>query len=409
MENADVFGALSYTAGLLTNNMSLMTTMDPVTNTLEYSSHAFEDKILSTSTIILDTPTSSASIEQTIYWIRIGYTPVLVVLGTVANIITSIATMRSVLRKLSSSHYLCAISLVNSLYLIMLLLKWLTELGYNVYHRPIMCQLTDMLCNISSFLSIWITVALCVDRYIAISWPPESPKMCTVIRARIVITLMVVISLIIYLNTSLTVGVVESSRGPLCVPLPMPFRKIPSLRLLEIIVNHAIPFAATGILLSLIVNAIYKSHRGLNPLFQSDNSHLRHTTVVYFTAFLLFQVPADALKTAFFINREFIKSDLQEDKSHVMLHFQLWLFVAEYLAHTGMAMNLVLLTTSYPLFRQSLKQTMASCTKSLFKMQTCFCCVKRIDEESENMQLKEGCHNSGRSVEVCTSLTQTKC
>ena len=88
------------------------------------------------------------------YQIKLYYTPVLVCCGVLSNITSFLVLSHQVFRRLSSSHYLRAISCVNVLFLFLLFGTWLTQIGYNIYDRPYCCQLMFLLLDSSSFLIV---------------------------------------------------------------------------------------------------------------------------------------------------------------------------------------------------------------------------------------------------------------
>lgn len=84
------------------------------------------------------------------------FTPVLVSVGIVANTVSCCVLLCSALKKFSSSHYLAAISIINNLYLLILLLTWLPDLGYNVYDRPVACQVIQFVLLVLLIIIIMI-------------------------------------------------------------------------------------------------------------------------------------------------------------------------------------------------------------------------------------------------------------
>lgn len=275
------------------------------------------------------------------------YAPVLIFVGVLSNLLVSIILMCSVLKQFSSSHYICGIVLVNSLYLLVLSLQWLTMLGYNIYNRSVACHVVDMLGNFSSFLSVWLPVAFSVDRYIFICWPPEMPKMCTSMRARIVIICLMIFAITVYLNTSLTVGIVIIHGEHKCKPLPVSYRQMEELQMLDLFINHTLPYLTVILLLVLMSRTVCCQRRGLS-IFVTDPSQIWRTTVAYFVVFLITNIPADCLRMFVFFSLHFkVHFDMQS--VNVILA---WEIITQYLAHTAMALNLLILSLTYPLFRQ---------------------------------------------------------
>ncbi|ESO84011.1 hypothetical protein LOTGIDRAFT_97727, partial [Lottia gigantea] len=114
--------------------------------------------------------------------------PIIVVLGSIGNILAYLVFTRTKFRKVSSVRYLAAIAVTDTGFL------WtffLTNLQL-YYQKPLLtyvgvCQLVMFLNYGFTFLSIWYMVALVVDRFIALYFPLKKPSMCTVFRAKLVI------------------------------------------------------------------------------------------------------------------------------------------------------------------------------------------------------------------------------
>lgn len=229
--------------------------------------------------------------------------------------------------------------------------------------------MVDLISNSSSFLSIWLAVAFSVDRYISICWPAEAAKMCTVARARIVVICFIILSLIIYLNTSLTVAVVEVRAGMRCRPLPLPFRSSQGLKLTDIVFNHMLPFTVIILLLFLMCKMVYYGQQGLS-LWQSDPSQMSRVTIVYFITFLTGHLPMDMYKSIRFITKMFIEQERGRRTDIYVYHYKV---IAQYLSHIAFATNFIVLITCYPLFRQYSKQYLVKhcCSRPFRKKNDC--------------------------------------
>ena len=105
------------------------------------------------------------------------------------------------------------------------------------------CQLISFMSSVCSFLSLWIVVALAIDRLFIHCWPAHAKQLCSTFRARIVILGMVVLSVVVYMNISLTRGVILIVPGVRrCVPLTMFNSALKILGVVDGVVNIAIPY-----------------------------------------------------------------------------------------------------------------------------------------------------------------------
>nr|XP_053642493.1 thyrotropin-releasing hormone receptor-like [Cherax quadricarinatus] len=152
------------------------------------------------------------------------YVPLLIVVGFVGNLLSCVVFLNTRLRMRSSSYYLAALAIADVTYLFILFLVWLDLLGFNTFNVNVMCQLEIYLGSVSSSLSVWLTVAFTVERFIAVQYPLQRPTVCTVHRAKTVIVLLSTFSVTVHLYVFVTAGVIvhqdesEYNNTSACVP-----------------------------------------------------------------------------------------------------------------------------------------------------------------------------------------------
>ncbi|KFB48398.1 AGAP005001-PA-like protein [Anopheles sinensis] len=115
------------------------------------------------------------------------YIPVLVLFGTIGNILSVLVFFKTKLRKLSSSYYLAALGLSDTVYLFGLFVTWLDFFQVHIYTREPYCQLLTYMSGVSSFLSVWYVVAFTFERFIVVRYPLKRQSWCTVRRAKTII------------------------------------------------------------------------------------------------------------------------------------------------------------------------------------------------------------------------------
>lgn len=120
------------------------------------------------------------------------YTPTIVVFGSVGNILSVVVFFKTKLRKLSSSYYLAALGLSDTVFLLIAFVTWLNFLNINIYNKPGYCEMFTYLSGLCSFLSVWFVVAFTIERYIAVLYPLKRQSMCTVKRACSVLICLVI-------------------------------------------------------------------------------------------------------------------------------------------------------------------------------------------------------------------------
>ncbi|XP_026479642.1 somatostatin receptor type 4-like [Ctenocephalides felis] len=124
------------------------------------------------------------------------YTPVLVCLGCIGNVLSVFVFFRTKLRKLSSSYYLSALAISDTIFLLSLLIMWLNFYGIRISNEPGMCQLLVYASGASSCMSVWSVVAFTVERFVAVLYPLRRQAVCTVARARAVLCGLIALALL---------------------------------------------------------------------------------------------------------------------------------------------------------------------------------------------------------------------
>ncbi|XP_070190166.1 probable G-protein coupled receptor 139 [Littorina saxatilis] len=138
--------------------------------------------------------------------------PVLIVLGTFGNVFSFIIMRRRAMLKVSSYHYLASLAVADSLVLYIGLLRlWLGEVTGSDFHNSAdwICKLTISLGYTASDLSVWLIIAVTVERYIVVCFPLRASAMINTNRAKKVIGFLVLLMFTINLHFFWTVEIVE--------------------------------------------------------------------------------------------------------------------------------------------------------------------------------------------------------
>ncbi|OWF42040.1 probable G-protein coupled receptor B0563.6 [Mizuhopecten yessoensis] len=118
--------------------------------------------------------------------------PILLLIGTVGNLF-SFFVLRQSMTRVSTYFYLAVLSLTDLLVLyIGLLRRWTGELtGVDVKDQAAwLCKLTVTVTYLFSDFSVWLIVAVTVERYIAVCHPLQASVLCSVQKARTVSVVM---------------------------------------------------------------------------------------------------------------------------------------------------------------------------------------------------------------------------
>ena len=138
--------------------------------------------------------------------------PVLIVMGTVGNLMSFVVLRCRAMVKVSSYHYLASLALADTVVLFIGLLRlWLGELTGTDFHDSSdwVCKLTVSFGYTASDLSVWLIIAVTVERYIVVCFPFKASSMINTSRAKKVIGFLVLLMFSINLHFLWTVEIVQ--------------------------------------------------------------------------------------------------------------------------------------------------------------------------------------------------------
>lgn len=301
--------------------------------------------------VIADSDINTA-LHNILEYFRLYITPTVSCLGIAANILSCLVLLRSDMNQFSSSHYLSAVFSANSFFLLEYLIKWLHFHDINIAGQPQFCQMMNLLENASIFLSNWYMVTFLVDRYISIAWPGDAPTLCTRLRTRIIIVCVLIVSMILHFNMSITMGFRDSAygKGRCTVMVTHPLIKARLKTAVELMVNIVLPYVC------LIITAILLCIHGCmrRSIVCSDvtmASMIKLPTLAVLVTFALMHVPYELYRVVF-ITRALTEPYMERPS---MLEFNIQALLT-HLLRLGMTKHLLVLVATYPLFRTHLKQ-----------------------------------------------------
>ncbi|XP_067650872.1 probable G-protein coupled receptor 139 [Haliotis asinina] len=140
--------------------------------------------------------------------------PILLILGTFGNVFSFLIMRHKAMTRLSTYIFLAALSVADSMVLLIgLMRQWLGELtGYDIRDQANwLCKATIILGYISSNTSVWIIVAVTIERFIVVCYPLKAQRFCNVARAKKTISGLVVIFLLINIHFVWTAGLNETN------------------------------------------------------------------------------------------------------------------------------------------------------------------------------------------------------
>ena len=209
------------------------------------------------------------------------YLAIIIIFGMVGNTLSFLVFTRTHLKLRSSSYYLAALALADLGFLLTLLVVWLNHVGIDLFNRQGFCQALVYGSSVCSCLSVWLTVAFTVERLIAVQYPLQRPYMCTVRRAKIIISALTVTTLACHVYSLFTAGITDG--GPdgksTCDLLPDYYRFMHVVNLLDTVLTLVIPFILIVVMNTLIAKNLIVFSRTFNSSKSRSSSSSQHIQV----------------------------------------------------------------------------------------------------------------------------------
>lgn len=293
--------------------------------------------------------------------------PVLLIFGIFGNIVSFLILMRRSMRKLSTYVYLAVLSVTDTLILLIGLLPlWIGELTDLVMRDQSdwICKLTNVAGYTASDYSVWLIIAVTVERYIAVCHPLKAPTMCSRRRAVMVIILMLLTFLLLNIHFFWTVEVHTYTHNNddyayQCEGTANFTKLVQDIwPWVDAFLYSFLPFVVISVINSLIIHQVVQAHRSRSSLqsnIDQRNNRVQETslklTMMLLTisfAFLLTTLPMNIslIGTAFY-NR--YSNDLR-----FTARFKLVRTITELLMYLNHSMNFYLYCATGQKFRQQL-------------------------------------------------------
>lgn len=188
--------------------------------------------------------------------------------GLAGNLLSFTVFLKTSSKMRSSSYYPAAWSITDFIFLTALLFVWIHfNLGWNTFNRHGWCELVVYTSSVCSSLSAWLIVAYTVERFIAVRYPLQRPRMCTISRAKIIIVVLSIIALIFHSYTFFTAGIIKikrhNSTEETCGLIPEYLNLMSLLNTVDSIISLIIPLILIVVTNGLIVKNVRVSGRQL--------------------------------------------------------------------------------------------------------------------------------------------------
>ena len=249
--------------------------------------------------------------------------------------------------------------------------------------------------SVCSFLSLWMVVALAIDRLLIHCWPAHAKQLCSTFRARIVILALVVLAVVVFMNISLTRGVVPIVPGVRrCVPLRMFISALKILGVLDGVVNIVIPYISLMVIdVVLWKCSIVKLHQRIkhratrnvtatNETLQTitiKNKRMTGLVAPYLIVFVFLRTPNEIFKLIYAFK------SLQDDMKSMSFMDQFWQYIFQYAYYTTFAIQPVILCLFHRIIRRYCASSFCSICRQCL---ACFLPSKRTAESKDIIATK---------------------
>ena len=161
-------------------------------------------------------------LERIIHMLNLFGIPSIIVIGIIGNTLSIVTLSCSYLRHQSSTVYLAFLSTVDTGFLVSLTFVWLRYLNVHSFVRTGWCRFVIYTMYVYSFLSVWTVVSFTFERYVVVYHPLRKNSLCTRRRARMVVSSLVVLAVVLYSFSLWTSGVLEMPllKTGMCMALP---------------------------------------------------------------------------------------------------------------------------------------------------------------------------------------------
>ncbi|XP_013403369.1 FMRFamide receptor-like [Lingula anatina] len=306
------------------------------------------------------------------------YIPIiLVVIGTFGNIFSFIVLRQKAMMTLSTYFYLAALSLADTVVLYFGLFRlWIWQLtGMDVQHyADWSCKLVAVIGYSASDFSVWLIIAVTVERYIVVCHPLKASELCNIPRAKIVMGALFMLLLTINLHFFWTVELSTSESDiPKCDGGPQYKHLITEIwPWVDAVIYSFLPFGTILIMNCIIIRQVIHARRSREELQNTSLKERRRTTqessikltimllTVSFT-FVLTTLPINVFMIAKAFFQSYSEQDIDEKGRREVIHTS-----AKLLMYLNHSINFFLYCATGQKFRHQVKRILCRRSKTFF-------------------------------------------
>ncbi|XP_045464273.1 neuropeptides capa receptor isoform X2 [Harmonia axyridis] len=293
-----------------------------------------------------------------------------VCLGTVGNCLSVYVFFHCPkMRHLSSSYYLSALAISDTIFLLTIFMVWLRFFEIDLFNNEGTCQALIYISGVCSFLSVWLVVSFTMERFIAVRYPLNQRSVWTVTRAKLVISSLVIFGVILYIPLVYLSAITDHSGTRVCGIEPELADLATKFNYVDTFVTYVAPVTIILFLNMWIGRIIFHftkirremTLRGNRFGKASDSLKLKYANTIsqksitkmlllVSTVFLCFNFPSYILRiVAYMIEVKAITVRY----SYILQQLQQW---CQLLFYTNFGINFILYCASGKNFRRALKK-----------------------------------------------------
>lgn len=295
--------------------------------------------------------------------------PVLIILGTFGNVFSFLILKNRAMLKFSTYFYLMVMAVADTLVLYVGLLRlWVGELtGLDIRDRTDWtCKLTNVIGYTVSDFSVWLIIAVTVERYMVVCHPFQASSVCSSARAHRIVAALLIIFTCLNLHFCWTVHIAQFVRNgysiPQCTALEVHARLVlEAWPWVDTLVYSLLPFVLIVALNGMIIRQVLVARGRRTDLRNYGNKYEQRRpsqegstrlTVMLMTisfAFLLTTLPMSVVNIASALCRGECSDDERRQSA-----FRLARTVTELLMYANHSVNFFLYCATGQKFRHQL-------------------------------------------------------
>lgn len=172
--------------------------------------------------------------------------------GVFFNILGIILIMKTELRRVSALIYLVSLLLVDTVYLITVMVPWASKRVKDVYNINGICQIVYYCHYLTTFLEWWYMVLLLLERSLVLYSSKKSAKWCNLFRTKCMIITVSIFAIVAHLYLTWTSAVIVHGNYEICMVIPENVDDIMILQKIDSIFSFIIPSFLMTVLMCFV-------------------------------------------------------------------------------------------------------------------------------------------------------------